>query len=98
MAVNARFMDAVEGWKTAIQCSCDMLRGEAEQEEETPEDVQYRLLDDLTTFLVNEYEQSIDHPSIQSILNTLKSTLEFTLQQQLQKTTITHQSQESGKV
>ena len=90
LAINARFMDAVEGWKTAIQCSCDMIRGEAEQEEESPEDVQYRLLDDITTFLVNEYEQSCDHPSIQSILTALKTTLETTLQQQQQQALAIH--------
>lgn len=85
--MNARFMDAVEGWKTAIQCSCDMIRGEVEQEEETPEDVQFRLLDDLTTFLVNEYEQSSDYPFIQSILTTLKDALETILQQQTSSAT-----------
>ena len=49
LVLNARFADAVEGWKTAIQCSWDLVRKETELEEgpetNTPEVVISRLVD-----------------------------------------------------
>ena len=71
--MNARFLDAMEGWKTAIQCSCEMLGGEVEQEEETEDVKESRVLNDIVTFLLREHESSSELEHIQAVLEDLKA-------------------------